>query len=71
MFRASDVMIINKIDQLPYVEFNIDQCIKHTRSVYPDIKIFQLSATKGDGLDNWYNWLTNTFKINGESVAAL
>jgi hydrogenase nickel incorporation protein HypB len=59
MFRASQVMIITKIDLLPYVEFDIDRCIEYARMVNPDIQIFQLSATTGEGLNDWYDWLRN------------
>jgi hydrogenase nickel incorporation protein HypB len=57
MFHASQVMIINKIDLLPYVEFDCDRCIKYAHQVNPHLQIFQVSATKGAGLDAWYHWL--------------
>ena len=57
MFRASQVMIINKIDLLPYVQFNVDRCIEYAHQVNPHLKIFQVSATTGKGLDAWYQWL--------------
>ncbi|MBD2183532.1 hydrogenase nickel incorporation protein HypB [Planktothrix sp. FACHB-1355] len=57
MFRASQVMIINKIDLLPYVQFNVDRCIEYARQVNPHLQVFQVSATTGTGLDAWYRWL--------------
>jgi len=69
MFRAADVMIINKIDLLPYVDFNIDRCIEYARSVNPDINVFQLSATDGNGLKNWYSWLSEMVQTSADSVA--
>jgi hydrogenase nickel incorporation protein HypB len=57
MFRASEVMILNKIDLLPYVQFNMDRCIDFARQVNPRIQIIPLSATRGDHLDAWYGWL--------------
>lgn len=60
MFRASKVMILTKIDLLPYVNFSIDRCIEYARQVNPDIEIFQVSATTGEGLENWYEWLMNS-----------
>jgi len=60
MFRASQVMIITKIDLLPYVEFDVNRCIEYARMVNPDIQIFQLSATTGEGLNDWYDWLRNS-----------
>ncbi len=57
MFQASDLMIINKIDLLPYVQFDIDRCEEYARRVNPKIKILRVSATKGDGMDKWLTWL--------------
>ncbi|WP_166265485.1 hydrogenase nickel incorporation protein HypB [Marinobacter caseinilyticus] len=57
MFRASSLMVVNKIDLLPYVDFDLDACIAFARKVNPDIDVIPLSATRGDGLDRWYAWL--------------
>ena len=57
MFYAADLMIINKIDLLPYVDFNMDRCIAFARQVNPSIHIIELSATKGDNFNEWTNWL--------------
>ncbi|MBA3848227.1 MAG: hydrogenase nickel incorporation protein HypB [Planctomycetes bacterium] len=57
MFRASRLMILNKIDLLPYVDFDVDHCIACARRVNPDIEVLQVSATTGEGLDGWYAWL--------------
>lgn len=57
MFCVSDVMIINKIDLLPYVNFNIEACEEYARRVNPKIQILRVSATKGEGLDKWIMWL--------------
>ncbi len=57
MFRASKVMILTKIDLLPYVQFDVDRCLEYARQVNPDLKIFLVSAVTGDGLNNWYDWL--------------
>jgi hydrogenase nickel incorporation protein HypB len=57
MFRASQLMIINKTDLLPYVDFDVDACIDYARRVNPDIEVLQVSATTGDGMGNWYAWL--------------
>jgi hydrogenase nickel incorporation protein HypB len=59
MFRASQIMILNKIDLLPYVEFDCDRCLDYAISVNPHLEIFQVSATTGEGLDAWYRWLRN------------
>jgi hydrogenase nickel incorporation protein HypB len=57
MFRASQVMLLNKIDLLPYVNFDLDRCLDYARQVNPQLQIFQVSATTGAGLDSWYDWL--------------
>jgi len=69
MFRAAEVMILNKIDLLPYVNFNVDGCIEYARTVNPDINIFQLSATTGEGMDDWYDWLQHQVRKNSDHEA--
>ncbi|MEH1907647.1 MAG: hydrogenase nickel incorporation protein HypB [Nostoc sp.] len=58
IFRASDIMILTKIDLLPYVDFDVQKCIEYAKQINPQIQIFQVSATTGAGLENWYAWLT-------------
>jgi hydrogenase nickel incorporation protein HypB len=57
MFRAADVMVLNKIDLLPYVEFDVDRALDNAKRVNPNISVFQLSARTGEGLDAWREWL--------------
>jgi hydrogenase nickel incorporation protein HypB len=57
MFRASELMILNKIDLLPYLKFNTEKCIASAREVNPKIEVLQVSATTGEGMAKWYNWL--------------
>jgi len=57
MFRASDAMVLNKIDLLPYVSFDVDRCVAHAHTVNPRLAVFEVSATRGDGLGAWYDWL--------------
>jgi hydrogenase nickel incorporation protein HypB len=57
MFRAADVMLLNKTDLLPYVEFDTGRCKELARRVSPDILIFELSGKSGAGMDAWYAWL--------------
>jgi len=64
MFRAVQVMILNKIDLLPYVDFDVERCLAYARQVNPGLRIFQLSATKGTGLADWYGWLRAEMKAS-------
>ncbi len=57
MFHVASVMILNKIDLLPHVRFDLTRCVEHARQVNPDIQVFQVSAITGQGLDAWYDWL--------------
>jgi hydrogenase nickel incorporation protein HypB len=57
MFRASELMILNKIDLLPHVRFDVDRCLKAARRVNPTIEMMQVSATRGDGVETLYDWI--------------
>ncbi|REG01391.1 hydrogenase nickel incorporation protein HypB [Asanoa ferruginea] len=57
MFAAADLVVVNKLDLLPYVDFDLELCVKHARSVNPDLTLLTLSATTGEGLDTWLNWV--------------
>jgi hydrogenase nickel incorporation protein HypB len=57
MFRASAVMLLNKIDLLPHLTFDVDRCVAYARQVNPRLRILSISATRGDGLTEWYDWL--------------
>ena len=57
MFAAATLMVINKIDLLPYVDFDVTRCIDDARRVNPGIEVLQLSATRGDGMPSWLDWL--------------
>ena len=59
MFRESKVMILNKIDLLPYVSFNVEKSLEYARKVNPYLEIFQVSSVTGEGLSSWYHWLEN------------
>ena len=57
MFHAADLMLINKMDLLPYVDFDIERCIGYAKQVNPNINIIQLSSTKSDNFEQWTDWL--------------
>jgi hydrogenase nickel incorporation protein HypB len=58
MFQAADLLLINKIDLLPYLRFDIEQCKAYARQVNPQIEILELSCHNGEGMSAWYDWLT-------------
>ena len=57
MFTICDCLLINKIDVLPYFDFNLEACEKYVRRLNPNIKIIPISARTGEGIDEWANWL--------------
>ena len=57
MFAAADLCLINKIDLLPYVQFDVDKCEEAARSVNPRLKFVRVSATTGEGMEDWFSWL--------------
>jgi hydrogenase nickel incorporation protein HypB len=57
MFYSSTVCVINKTDLLPYVPFNIEKAREYIQRVNPKLKIFEVSCTTGEGLQQWYSWL--------------
>ena len=57
MFHAADVLLLNKVDLLPYLNFDIELCLENARKVNPQIDIIKCSATSGEGMQAWYQWL--------------
>ncbi len=57
MFRAADMLILNKVDLLPYVDFDIEACYAHAREVNPLVTMIAVSATRGDGMAQWLAWI--------------
>jgi len=57
MFRASDLMVLTKLDLLPHVAFDVARCREYAHRVNPRLEVVELSATRGDGLAAWYDLL--------------
>ena len=57
MFRAADLMLLNKVDLAPYVSFDRARAIEMARRVRPGLEVIELSATTGAGMDAWLAWL--------------
>ena len=63
MFAAAELVLINKVDLLPYVDFDIDVCAAYARSVNPRAKVLPVSATTGEGIEFWHQWIDGRVKI--------
>jgi hydrogenase nickel incorporation protein HypB len=57
MFHISAAMVLNKVDLLPYVDFNLDQATRHAQALNGALCVFPVSARSGEGLSAWYDWL--------------
>jgi hydrogenase nickel incorporation protein HypB len=67
MFAAASLMLLNKIDLLPHLAFDVDRCVDFARRVNPAIEVIRVSATTGEGMADWLAWLTA--KRGGDAVA--
>jgi hydrogenase nickel incorporation protein HypB len=57
MFHAASLMLLNKVDLLPHLGFDVDRCIEYARRINPALEVMQVSAVSGEGLDAWTGWL--------------
>jgi len=57
MFRHADIVLINKTDLLPYLDFDVGDCMAGIKQVSPGARVLPLSARSGDGSGQWYDWL--------------
>jgi hydrogenase nickel incorporation protein HypB len=63
-FAEADVVLINKIDLMDYIDFNLERVLADIHVVNPNAPIFQVSATAGQGMDQWYEWLLERKRNN-------
>jgi hydrogenase nickel incorporation protein HypB len=59
MFHACDVVVVNKLDLLPHLDFDLDRFVANVRAVNPDARLIPLSARTGEGVDEWCAWLAS------------
>jgi hydrogenase nickel incorporation protein HypB len=57
MFRACELVIVNKIDLLPHLDFDLEKLLYNIDAVHPDVETIVLSARTGQGIDAWRDWL--------------
>jgi hydrogenase nickel incorporation protein HypB len=69
-FAAASTMVLSKIDLLPHLDFDVESCIEHARSINPDITVLQVSARSGQGMVGWIDWLTNATERVVRAAAA-
>jgi hydrogenase nickel incorporation protein HypB len=62
MFARSELLLINKIDLLPYLEFDLDRAAKAAKTINPGIEVLTVSAKTGEGMEEWYAWLRDRRK---------
>ena len=62
IFTVCDVLLINKIDVLPYFDFDMDKVVEYAHMRNPDLKIFPISAKSGEGMGAWCDWLHQQVK---------
>lgn len=68
MFAAADLMVVNKIDLLPYLDFDVDRCLEYARRINPSIETMRLSARSGDGMDVWLDWIRRGHGVIGAEL---
>lgn len=69
MFYAADLMLLNKIDLLAHLDFDVQKCLNYARQVNPRLKVLMVSAKTGQGLDAWANWLRAELALQAISYA--
>lgn len=67
MFQVCQCLLINKIDVLPYFDFDLEECKKRVLKLNPDMKIIPISARTGEGMDEWIDWLKEETSYWNES----
>jgi len=70
MFRAANLLVLNKIDLLPHVEFDVARCAARARELNPRLARVEVSATTGHGLEAWYEWLLAAATARRHPLAA-
>jgi hydrogenase nickel incorporation protein HypB len=69
MFSAADLIVVNKTDLLPYVDFDVDRLTTDARALRPGVEVLTLSARTGENVDAWYAWLANLQPVNGLALS--
>lgn len=74
IFHSANLMLLNKCDLLPHLQFDRQRCLDYARQVNPDLQILEVSALTGEGMDGWIGWLTSVGQCaarqNSEAIGA-
>ena len=70
MFRACELVVVNKIDLLPHLEFDLEKLLHNIDQVHPDVEVILLSARTGEGVEAWREWLAAMAAREREGVPA-
>ncbi|WP_159838156.1 hydrogenase nickel incorporation protein HypB [Nocardia sp. CY41] len=68
MFQAAGLVLVNKTDLLPYVDFDLNRCREYIHSIHPGLEVIPLSVTSGVGLSTWYDWLAEQRRTAGPAA---
>ena len=69
MFRVADVALLNKIDLLPYLDFDAKLAVDNMKQVHPHLPVFEISAKTEEGFDPWLEWLkVKVFEKTGNGL---
>lgn len=63
MFRECDAVLLNKIDLLPHLDYDIEETKKYILQIHPDMSVFEISAMSGKGIDQWIDWLKGKISV--------
>ncbi|MGB8489903.1 MAG: hydrogenase nickel incorporation protein HypB [Bacteroidales bacterium] len=64
LFREAKAVLLNKIDLIPYTNFNFESFSADLRSINSAVPLFEISATRGDGLENWFEWISEQIRVH-------
>lgn len=62
MFMRTELVLLNKVDLLPYLDFDVEMAIEDLKGINPESKLYQLSARTQEGMDSWYSWIEEAYQ---------
>ena len=71
MFEKADLLLITKVDLLPYFYFDVDRCVKEFKEINPKADVILLSVKTGEGLNRWINWLTQKVEEKKKNLSGV